>query len=113
MYENLAILAAFVFLYSLTAGGWERTPVSGALVFTAFGLAFGPLGLGVLTLDVDAEGIRTLAEVTLALVLFTDASNANLGVLKQSVRVPQRLLLIGLPLTILLGFGPAWCSSTG
>lgn len=108
MYEDLAILAAFVFLYSLTAGGWERTPVSGALVFTAFGLAFGPLGLGVLTLDVDAEGIRTLAEVTLALVLFTDASNANLGILKQNVHIPQRLLLVGLPLTILLGFGTGW-----
>jgi len=105
MYENLAILAAFVFLYSVTAGGWERTPVSGALVFTAFGLAFGPLGLGLLTLDVDAEGIRSLAEVTLALVLFTDASNAHLGILKQNVQIPKRLLLIGLPLTILLGFG--------
>ena len=105
MYEILAILATFVFLYSITAGGWERTPINGALVFTAFGLLFGPLGLGLLTLNVDAEGMRTLAEVTLALVLFTDASNANLGVLKQHVRIPRRLLLIGLPLTILLGFG--------
>jgi NhaP-type Na+/H+ or K+/H+ antiporter len=49
--------------------------------------------------------LRTLAELTLALVLFTDAANANLGVLKQSFRIPQRLLLLGLPLTILLGFG--------
>ena len=105
MYEDLAILAAFVFFYSVTAGGWERTPVNGALVFTVFGLVFGPLGLGLLALNPDAEGIRTLAEVTLALVLFTDASNANLGILKQYVRIPQRLLLIGLPLTILFGFG--------
>jgi NhaP-type Na+/H+ or K+/H+ antiporter len=105
MYENLAILAAFIFLYSIISGGLERTPVNGAIVFTAFGLVFGPLGLGYLTLDVNAEGLRTLAELTLALVLFTDASNANLGVLKQSVRIPRRLLLIGLPLTILLGFG--------
>jgi NhaP-type Na+/H+ or K+/H+ antiporter len=74
-------------------------------VFTAFGLALGPLGLGLLSLDVDKEGLRTLAELTLALVLFTDAANANLGVLKRSFHIPQRLLLIGLPLTILLGFG--------
>ncbi len=46
-----------------------------------------------------------LAELTLAMVLFTDASNANFGVLKSSIRLPKRLLLIGLPLTILLGFG--------
>lgn len=37
--------------------------------------------------------------------MFTDASNANLGVLKSSIRIPRRLLLVGLPLTILLGFG--------
>ncbi len=105
MYENLSILAAFVFLYSVVAGRLERTPINGALVFTAFGLALGPMGLGLLHLNVDTEGLRSLAELTLALVLFTDASNANLGVLERSIRIPQRLLLIGLPLTILLGFG--------
>ena len=105
MYENMAILAAFVFLYSIASGGLERTPINGALLFAAFGLALGPLGLGVLNMNVDKEGLRTLAELTLAMVLFTDAANANLGVLKKSFHIPQRLLLIGLPLTILLGFG--------
>jgi len=105
MYETLAILAIFIFLYSIASGGLERTPINGALIFTAFGLALGPMGLGVLSLDVGKEGLRTLAELTLALVLFTDASNANLGVLKKNIGIPQRLLLIGLPLTILLGFG--------
>jgi NhaP-type Na+/H+ or K+/H+ antiporter len=78
--------------------------LNGAIVFVAFGLACGPIGLGIIDLDVDAEGIRTLAEFTLAMVLFTDAANADLRVLKFSFQVPQRLLLIGLPLTILLGF---------
>jgi NhaP-type Na+/H+ or K+/H+ antiporter len=105
MYETLAILAIFIFLYSIASGGLERTPINGALIFTAFGLALGPMGLDVLSLDVGREGMRTLAELTLALVLFTDASNANLGVLKKNIGIPQRLLLIGLPLTILLGFG--------
>jgi NhaP-type Na+/H+ or K+/H+ antiporter len=67
-------------------------------------LIVGPLGLGILGLNIDAEGLSTLAELTLALVLFTDASNANLRELKHSFRIPQKLLLIGLPLTILLGF---------
>jgi len=104
MYENLAILAAFVLLYSLVSGGLEKTPFNGAVVFTAFGLILGPLGLGALTLEVDAELLSMLAELTLALVLFTDASNANLRELKHSFKIPQKLLLIGLPLTILLGF---------
>jgi NhaP-type Na+/H+ or K+/H+ antiporter len=105
MYETLAILAAFAFIYSIVGGGLERTPINGALVFTSFGLVFGPLGLDLLGLDVDAEGLRTLAELTLAMVLFTDASNADLGVLKKSLHIPRRLLLIGLPLTIVFGFG--------
>ncbi len=105
MYENLLILAAFIFLYSLVSGGLERTPINGAIVFIAFGLLMGPVGLGYLSLSLEAEGLRTLAELTLALVLFTDAANANLSVLKLNIRIPQRLLLIGLPLTILLGFG--------
>jgi len=105
MYGNLAIICAFVLVYSMISGGLDRTPVNGAVVYTAFGLAFGPLGLGFLNLNVNAELLRTLAEITLALVLFTDAANANLGVLKKSIVLPKRLLLIGLPLTILLGFG--------
>jgi len=104
MYQNISILAAFVFIYSIVGGRLERTPINGAFVFAVFGLAFGPLGLGFLNLRIDAEGIRTIAELTLALVLFTDASNADLGILKRSIRIPERLLLIGLPLTILLGF---------
>jgi NhaP-type Na+/H+ or K+/H+ antiporter len=63
------------------------------------------VGLGFLNLGLGSEGLRTIAELTLALVLFSDASNANLPVLRQVVRLPGRLLLIGLPLTILLGIG--------
>ena len=104
MYEPLTILAAFVFFYSIVAGGLERTPINGAIVFMVFGLTVGPVGLGFLDMAVDAELLQSLAEVTLGLVLFTDASNANLNVLKRSIRIPERLLLLGLPLTILLGF---------
>ena len=111
MYAPLATLAAFVFLYSIVAGGLERTPFNGAIVFMTFGLVIGPFGLGLpaglgfMDMVVDTELLRSLAELTLGLVLFTDASNANLTVLKHSIGIPRRLLLIGLPLTILLGFG--------
>jgi len=46
-----------------------------------------------------------LADLTLALVLFIDAANADLSVLKRNVVIPRRMLLFGLPLTIMLGFG--------
>ena len=47
--------------------------------------------------------VRTLAEATLTLVLFSDASRIDLGQLRRSLGVPSRLLGIGLPLTIALG----------
>ncbi len=104
-YSDWAILAAFVFFYSVIAGRLKRTWISDAMVFVAFGLLCGPYGLGILQINVNTEYLRAIAELTLALVLFTDAANANLALLKISVRLPFRLLLVGLPLSILLGFG--------
>jgi len=104
MYQNAAILAAFLLIYSAVAGRIERSWISGPIVFTAVGLALGPHGLGVLRVNISGEGLRILAELTLAMVLFTDAANADFGVVRRNLGVPERLLLIGLPLTIGLGF---------
>ena len=105
MYETLALIALFTLVYSSVAGAVERTWISGPIVFTCFGLLVGPLGLDLLSWETDGETIRSLAEVTLAMVLFTDAAGADMSVLKKTAGLPARLLLIGLPLTILLGFG--------
>ena len=100
----LAILAATALIYGAVAGRLERTPVSGAMVFVGIGFLLGPVGLGALELRVDTGEIRLLAELTLALVLFVEAADADLGVLRRSFRIPTRMLAIGLPLTIALGF---------
>lgn len=105
MYEGLTLLAIFILVYSSMAGAIERTWISGLIIFTCFGLLIGPMGLDLLTWETNHETLRGLAEVTLALVLFTDAAGAHMLVLKKTSIVPVRLLLIGLPLTILLGFG--------
>jgi NhaP-type Na+/H+ or K+/H+ antiporter len=104
-YQILAVIAAFAFLYSLVASRLERTPINGALVYVVCGLLCGPAGLHLIDLKMDGEGIRRLAEFTLAVVLFTDSANANLPVLRRVEQLPIRLLLIGLPMTIALGFG--------
>ena len=104
-YQILTVLAAFTFFYSVLASRLERTPVSGAVVYLFAGLACGSYGLELIELDVDADGLKRLAEFTLAMVLFSDSANANLGVLKKVKWIPIRLLLIGLPLTIAAGFG--------
>ena len=105
MYLTLAVLAAFAFVYSVVATRLERTPVNGAVVFLAFGILAGPQVLGLLDLSVQGEELRIVAELTLAMVLFTDSANADLATLRRSIRIPQRMLLIGLPLTLAFGFG--------
>jgi NhaP-type Na+/H+ or K+/H+ antiporter len=104
MYESLALIAGFILIYSIVAGGVERSWISGPIVFTLFGLLIGPVGLDLLPIEGRTEVLRTLAEVTLALVLFTDAAGADLRVLRRAAGLPVRLLLIGLPLTIALGY---------
>jgi len=85
----------------------EKTLVSGALLFIAVGWSVGPMGLDVFSFAIDNEGLRLLAELTLAVVLFTDAAHSRLNILKKSHTLPERLLLLGLPFTFLLGWGVA------
>lgn len=104
MYQNAAIIAVFAFAYACVAVRVERSTLSGPIVFAIGGLLLGPAVLGIVELNVGAETLRLLAEATLAIVLFTDAAGADLAMVRRSAMLPTRLLLIGLPLTIGLGF---------
>ena len=103
MYVNLAIIAAFAVVYSLIAGRVERSMVSGPIVFLLFGLVCGPLGLNILNVAAGNIELRVIVDFTLALILFIDAANANLSVLRKHMKIPGRMLLVGMPLVILLG----------
>ena len=93
MYLSLALIAGFAALYSIVAGGVEKTWISGPIVFTVFGLIIGPTGFDLLSFDTDRETLKVLAELTLALVLFSDAAGADLKVLRRNAWLPARLLL--------------------
>jgi len=103
MYDELALLALFVLLYSMVAGRLERTIISGPIIFVAAGLLVGPLGFGWFDGDVSRVSFRVFADLTLAVILFIDAANANFSILKGQIYIPIRMLLFGLPGVILLG----------
>jgi len=107
MYLELAILALFIFIYSMVAGRIERSAISGPMVFVVAGFLMGPFGFGWFNGDATSAELRTLANLTLALILFIDAANADMSVLKRQFRIPSRMLLLGLPGVIALGFGLA------
>jgi len=103
-YGNVAILGGLVAVYSLIAGGIEKTLVGGAIFFTVAGVILGPHVLDVLTVTLSAgSGLGALAELTLAVLLFVDAAGADFGVLRRSAGTPVRLLLVGLPMVIVAG----------
>jgi NhaP-type Na+/H+ or K+/H+ antiporter len=81
----------------------EGTPLTPAMLFTGFGLVAGPLVLDEIDLSSSGSTVRVLAEATLTLVLFSDASRIDVGRLRRTAGVPIRLLSVGLPLTIALG----------
>jgi sodium/hydrogen antiporter len=99
----LAIVACTLLAVAAISGRLSGTPVTPAMIFVAVGLLVGPKVLGEVDLESSSGTVRALAEATLALVLFCDASRIDLGLLRREVGVPVRLLGIGLPLTIALG----------
>jgi len=107
MYAELALIAVLVFLFSIISGRVEKLPISGPIIFVVIGMLLGPLGLGWFADDVTAVQARVLVDLTLALILFIDAANAETSVLRRQFRIPARMLLLGLPGSILLGFGVA------
>lgn len=104
---TLAILALALLGVAAVSGRLSGSPITPVMLFAVVGLLVGPKVLGEIDLSSTSSTVRALAEATLALVLFCDASRIDLGRLRREVGVPLRLLGIGLPLTIALGAGAA------
>jgi sodium/hydrogen antiporter len=100
---ELALIAATVLAVAAVSRRLTGTPVTPAMVFAVVGVLAGPLVIDAVTAAPTGAGVRTLAEATLAVVLFADASRIKPRVLKREYAVPLRLLAVGLPLTIGLG----------
>src|SRR3954451_9028484 len=100
---SLAVVALTLLGVAASSPPLSGTVVTPAMVFVVVGFVAGPEVLGGVDLESTSGTVRTLAEATLALVLFCDASRIDLRLLRREVGVPLRLLGIGLPLTIGLG----------
>jgi NhaP-type Na+/H+ or K+/H+ antiporter len=100
---GIAVVAGLVVGYAAVSRRLQRSVVSSAMVFVAGGLVVGPELLGWFDPGISSEGVRVLAEATLTLVLFSDASRIDVVALRREIGLPVRLLGIGLPLTIVAG----------
>lgn len=104
---TVLVAAALVLVWSVTARRLSRADMSGPILFLAAGLVLANGPTGVLEIDVADTQVHQLAEVTLVLLLFADASRVDLGRLRSDAGLPLRLLLVALPLCFAAGTGVA------
>jgi NhaP-type Na+/H+ or K+/H+ antiporter len=98
--EGITILLVITVAYGLVAERLDRWSISAPMVFVAAGWVLGPDGAGILGLSLGGEVVRTFTEITLAALLFADATSVPLREVEGDARLPGRL---GLLLTIAIG----------
>ncbi len=99
----VSLVALLVFVWAVTSGALARRNVTGPIVFAVAGYLLANPTWGPVPVDVEASSIHVFAEVTLALLLFTDAARVNVRELKADPALPVRLLGVGLPLSVAAG----------
>ena len=100
---TLAILAAAFALYGLVAARLDRWSITAPMVFVALGIVMGSGGLEITDVAVETPAVTLVAELTLGVLLFADASTVRLRDVEGDAAIPVRLLAIGLPLTMVAG----------
>ena len=103
MTVTLITIAVILLAYGAVSGPLDRRGITSAMVFTAAGLVVGTSGLGLVNADIETEAAERFCELTLVFLLFSDSTRIDLAGLRRNLSWPGRLLLVGLPLTLLFG----------
>ncbi|MEN9645550.1 MAG: hypothetical protein RL238_2219 [Actinomycetota bacterium] len=88
--------------WTLVSQRLSRWNITAPMWFVAAGFLLAE-GWSIVHIGLGSGGLRELAEVTLAVVLFGDAARVSVAALRRDPGLPGRLLLVGLPLTMVLG----------
>ncbi len=100
-------IAVVVFIWSILSAPLAARNFGGPLVFVVAGLLLANPRWGILTVDIESSTVHVLAELTLGLLLFADASKVPLTAARHDLPLTARLLGIGLPLSIAVGLALA------
>lgn len=73
------------------------------MIFVGVGLLLSDSFLNVIDFPIHDGVLHGLLEATLVLVLFSDAASIDVSRLKKDHAIPQRMLLVGMPLSIIIG----------
>ena len=90
----LFVVAGLFVGYALISRRLSTTIITGPMVFVTAGLLIGPDVVGALDVQPNAEAVTLLLEVTLAVVLYSDATTINGSAWRKEAFIPGRLLLV-------------------
>jgi sodium/hydrogen antiporter len=100
---TLVALALVMFVWAVLSEWLGAHDLTGPIVFLAAGLLLGNPDWGLVAVEIDSSTVHVLAELTLALLLFADASSVRIGAARRDLGLTSRLLGIGLPLSMAAG----------
>ncbi len=100
---EIPLIGAALLGYALVSRRLSGTSITAPMVLVAVGLVIGPRTPDQLDIGGGAAELRLLAEVPLALMLFSDAAALDARRLAREASTPARLLGLALPLSIVLG----------
>jgi NhaP-type Na+/H+ or K+/H+ antiporter len=102
---DLLTVAVIVLAYGFVSKPLAARGITSALALTVCGFVAGTSVLGLIDLELESSTSMRLAEGALVLLLFSDAARIDLRSLRRHLAWPSRLLLIGMPLTMLAATG--------
>ncbi|WP_306259124.1 sodium:proton antiporter [Pararhizobium sp. IMCC21322] len=103
---GLLVLALFTIAYSMLAKRLANTMVTAPMLFLGFGFFLSTTEL--MPKAGAEEALHLVAELALIVLLFLDAAQINLKILRQHHVWPLRMLAVGLPLSLVIGTLAAW-----
>jgi NhaP-type Na+/H+ or K+/H+ antiporter len=101
----LLVVAAAILVWGAVSARLERADLTAPIVFTAVGALLA--GTGLAGGRSAPDHLQGLVEVTLVWVLFSDAARVRVHDLRRDLGTVLRLLGLGLPLTVVAGWGLA------
>ena len=105
MFVALITIAVILILYGAFSKPLDARGITSAMIFTAAGLVVGTSALSLVNIHIESHVAERFCELALVFLLFSDSTRIDLAGLRRNLSWPSRLLVIGLPLTILAGLG--------
>ena len=107
-HSDILLIALPFLLFGLVSRRLDYSPISAPMIFAGIGLLVAPQFFAIMHFQIGSEILYGIAELTLMLILFSDAAKIETKNLRRIYSLPLRLLVIGMPITIFLGALAAW-----